>query len=258
MKLVMDEKLKHRLIGLAVIISLGVIFVPALMRKSSQPFDKNLNVNVTLPPKPSAPNVALTEEKDMFKTIKIAKVRIPSVSQGSQLNEKVKAEPIQSASADPAPNKLLEKVQAQDTKAPMVLALNESVNSTVKKVIKSRVSTPVASHPVTVALKQKPVNKIKNNSVKNTKLAKHQNKPESVIYAVQLASFTHLNNAQSLVNRLHSRGFQAHFTKTVSKHGAVYKVYAGNSQRKIEAVKLKSQLASAMQLKGFVVNTGVS
>ena len=70
MKLVMDEKLKHRLIGLAVIISLGAIFAPAMMKKSSQRLESNFSVNVKLPPKPLAPDVVMTDEKEMFKTIK--------------------------------------------------------------------------------------------------------------------------------------------------------------------------------------------
>lgn len=36
MKLIMDEKVKHRLIGLAVIISLGAIFAPALIKNQAK------------------------------------------------------------------------------------------------------------------------------------------------------------------------------------------------------------------------------
>ena len=79
MKLVMDEKLKHRLIGLAVIISLGAIFAPAIMKKSSQNLESNYSVNIKLPPKPLVPDVVSSNEKEVFQTIKVAKVKIPSV-----------------------------------------------------------------------------------------------------------------------------------------------------------------------------------
>ena len=34
MKLVLDERIKHRLVGIAVILSIGIIFTPALFKKS--------------------------------------------------------------------------------------------------------------------------------------------------------------------------------------------------------------------------------
>lgn len=79
MKLIMDEKVKHRLIGLAVIISLGAIFAPALIKKSSQSPESNFSVNVKLPPKPLPPDVVITDEKEVFKTIKVAKTEIPPI-----------------------------------------------------------------------------------------------------------------------------------------------------------------------------------
>ena len=36
MKFVMNEQLKHRLTGLVVLLSLGVIFVPAMIKKSTR------------------------------------------------------------------------------------------------------------------------------------------------------------------------------------------------------------------------------
>lgn len=89
MKLVIDEKLKHRLVGVAVVLSLGAIFLPAMMKKSSQRLENNFSVKVQLPPKPTTPDVAITDEKEMFKTIKIAKIEIPpAVEQKSPIPKK--------------------------------------------------------------------------------------------------------------------------------------------------------------------------
>lgn len=245
MKLVMDEKLKHRLIGLAVIISLGAIFAPAVMRKSSQHLENNFSVNVTLPPKPVAPNVAVTDEKDLFKTIKIARVTIPSVPEEKNSSELVKAEPIKSDQVLSAK----ESVVAQIAPELKLASVKHAVNESAKKTVQLAAIQPVKK-AVTVALKQKVVAKVAMNRAKP--LMKQE------VYAVQLASFSQLSNAQALVNRLHSKGYKASFTKTTGKQGAVYKVYAGHSPRKNEVAKLKTQLASAMQLNGFIVNTGVS
>lgn len=251
MKLVMDEKLKHRLVGLAVIISLGAIFAPAVMKKSSQHVDGNFSVNVKLPPKPLAPDVVLTDEKEMFKTIKVAKVEIPSVSEKRQLTELVKAEPVKSDLI--ATQKPGSKVAANANEHDHI-ALNEAANNTAKNIIKVAATQPV-KRPVTVALNQKVVTKI----VPVPKVVQ-ANKPPTRkdIYAVQLASFSQLTNAQSLVNKLRSKGYKANFIRTKGRQGPVYKVYVGHSPHKVDVIKLKTQLASAMQLNGFVVNTGVS
>src|ERR1044072_862846 len=80
MKLGIYEKVKHRLVGPAGIFSLGAIFLPTLFKKSSQHLENNFSVNVQLPPKPKAPDVAVANEKEMFKTIKVATIKIPPLA----------------------------------------------------------------------------------------------------------------------------------------------------------------------------------
>ncbi len=280
MKLEMDEKLKHRLIGLAVIISLGAIFAPAVMKKSSQNLDHNMSVNVKLPQKPIAPDVVLTDEKEMFKTIKVAKVEIKPVSEERQLTELVKAEPVKSATLNEKQTEEIANAVNSGIKAePVHLALNEAASHTAKTIVKKAAVQPVAqSHaikqPMNVALKQqKAAPKVAMNSkpikhrtqvaysAANKQIARANIKPaiKRDIYALQLASFSQMTNAQALVNKLRVKGYKANFVKIPSGRGnAVYKVYVGHSPRKVDVIRLKTQLASAMQLKGFVVNTGVS
>jgi DedD protein len=277
MKLIIDEKLKHRLIGVAVIISLGAIFAPAMMKKSNQNMDNNYKVHVKLPPKPEEPNVALSDEKEVFKTIKIARVNIPDVSSESKLPELAKAEPIQPeeiASSELVPPAIQKKSDAMRLEAEQ-LALNKAAHETVKHVVhvssaKSKSST-VSKSAVIASKATKPakkptiaVNKFRpkpQQRQQNIRVAKSVVRKPAVrteLYAVQLASFSQLSNAQSLVNRLRSKGYKANFTKVASRNGVAYKVYAGHSSRKMEVIKLKTQLASALQLNGFIVNTGVS
>ncbi len=259
MKLVMDEKLKHRLIGLAVIISLGAIFAPAVMKKSSQNLENNYSVNIKLPPKPLVPDVVSSNEEDVFRTIKVAKVKLPTVSEESQLPALAKAEPIQSEVID-APHKevALAKVEPDVKPEPIQLAMNTAAHSTAKKAVAVAVVKPKKAAPVLAVHNKANVKPIK--PVKAVQVAKAKTPPvnKQDIYAVQLASFAQLSNAQSLVNRLHSKGYKANFIKIVGKSGPVYKVYVGHSPRKLDVMKVKTQLASAMQLNGFIVNTGVS
>ncbi|MGL5741707.1 MAG: SPOR domain-containing protein [Legionella sp.] len=254
MKLVIDEKLKHRLVGVAVILSLGAIFLPAMMKKSSQRLENNFSVNVELPPKPSAPNVAMTDEKEVFKTIKVAKIEsTPIDEKGSDFGKEDFIQSVQVADDAIAPVAKIEpKTDVSEAVAkPIELALSNAAQNVVKKQIK------VAANTVT-----KPAVKIKPKVIKKQPVVA-QAKAKRVlnnkgVYAVQLASFARLDNAKSLVNKLRNKGYKANFTKIVTKQGVTYKVYAGHSPVRSDVIKLKTQLASAMQLNGFVVNTEVS
>lgn len=254
----MDEKLKHRLVGLAVIISIGAIFAPAVLKKSSQNLENNYSVNIKLPPKPLVPDVVSSNEQDVFKTIKVAKVKIASVTEEHQLPEQVRAETIKSDMI--STNKALAAADIKPAKSALIqLALNEAVQSTSKKAIKVAVIKPKKAAPV-IATRSKPVIKAVAKPAKVLQVAKVKSNPvnKKDLYAVQLASFTQMSNAQSLVNRLRTKGYKANFIKASGKNGSMYKVYVGHSPRKMDVMKVKSQLASAMQLNGFIVNTGVS
>lgn len=250
MKLVIDEKLKHRLIGLAVIVSLVAIFAPAVMKKSSQNLVANYSVHVRLPPKPSAPNVVMSDEKELFETIKVAKVHIPEVSSETQLPELAAMETIKSDSLVQPAHELTDNKEE--------VALNESIIPAVKSQAKIALKKPAKVAPV-VAVIKKPAAKI-NQAIRRPTAKKVAIKAlaKADIYAVQLASFAQLANAQALVNKLHSKGYKASFTRMKGQQGPVYKVYAGHSSNKTAVLKVKTQLASAMQLNGFIVNTRVS
>ncbi|WP_133134998.1 SPOR domain-containing protein [Legionella rowbothamii] len=273
MKLVINEKLKHRLVGISVILSLGAIFLPAMMKKSSQRLENNLSVNVQLPPKPVAPNVAVTDEEQMFKTIKIAKVNIKSAAP----QKTIKDDFITSAPVNEELSMPVAKVEQTPATAamekPIELALNNAVQTTVHKevqVVQAKLektivkpATPVVK-PVQVAAQQ--VIKRKVDVVKPKMPVKPvvphivAKKPavKRDIYAVQLASFSKLANAEALVHKLQGKGYKASYARVAGRNGAIYKVYVGHSPIRDNVVRLKTQLASAMQLNGFVVNTGVS
>ncbi|QMT60044.1 SPOR domain-containing protein [Legionella sp. PC997] len=254
MKLVIDEKLKHRLVGVAVVLSLGAIFLPAMMKKSSQRLENNFSVNVQLPPKPTSPNVVMTDEKEMFETIKVAKVEIPAATEhkGSDLGKEDFIQSIQGADDAAVAVAKSESVPKVDAVAkPIEIALSNAA----KNVVKKQINPATATKPV------KPIAKANVAPIKKPAVAKVNTRPapsKQSIYAVQLASFSQLANAQALVNKLHAKGYKANYIKTTGRQGPIYKVYAGHSPVRNDVMKLKLQLASAMQLNGFIVNTGVS
>jgi DedD protein len=219
MKFVIDERVKHRIAGLVVIISLATIFVPAVLKKSNRHFEENISLSVKLPAKPQPPKIAIRNEKAVFQSVKVAKVELPKVVESPKLAQIAKAESISIKSVIPA--------------APKVA---------VAKIEEAK------AVPVKVATIAKP----KNSPIHSATAAKKE------AYAVQLASFAQQDNAKSLVNRLRNKGYVASYNKSSSKQGDIYKVIVGQVYAKDEALTLQKKLAESMQLKGFIIKTGVS
>ena len=77
MKIEMSERLKHRLTGLVVVISIAIIFLPAMMKKSNRRFEETVHVAVKLPHKPQVASVSVPGKKVLFDSVKVAHVEIP-------------------------------------------------------------------------------------------------------------------------------------------------------------------------------------
>jgi DedD protein len=249
MTFVMDERLKHRLVGVAVILSIAAIFAPAIMKKSNHRFDGRSTVSIKLPAKPALPVVAMPEKESMFRSVKVAHVDIPSVKEELKpLSTLAKAEPLS---------------QMNELKSAPVVAQKQS--TTLKEL--TPVMEGAASKDVATPAKDNKIVKVqpvKAREIKKAVAVKGPVKAKIVPvttsrYSVQLAAFSQQNNAVSLVNRLKSKGYKAFFSKTITKNGTTYKVLVGAEDKKQRAETLQQQLAEAVKLKGIVVpTTGIS
>lgn len=219
MKFIMNERVKHRLTGFVVVLSIAVIFLPAMMKKSNQHFEENVSVSLKLPTKPTPPNVAMPTKSVMFESVKVAHVDIsPDVNEPQKLVI-AKAEPI---------------------------SIPASTIATREPTTKSVITAPVIAKKVTAVV-----------SASAPKKEVAVVTPAKGKYGVQLASFSQQSNAESLVTRLRKQGYVATYNKSVSKQGQVYKVVVGQVAQKLDAANLQKKLASNMQLKGFVIQTGL-
>jgi DedD protein len=224
MKFVMDERIKHRLTGLVVILSIAAIFLPAVMKKSNQRFEENVSFSVRLPAKPLAPAVAITDEKTVFQSVKVARVDVPA-SVEAKPAQIARAEPISIKSAVPAA-----PVIAVEKKPSLASARIESV---IAPAVHAAIAPKKLANTVVGAVKKE-------------------------VYAVQLASFTKRNNAMSLVALLRSKGYAATYNKANGKQGLYYKVIVGQLNQRHEALSLQKKLSDSMRLNGFIIKTGVS
>ena len=217
MKFAMDERVKHRLTGLVVILSVAAIFVPALMKKSTHHFEEKMSLSINLPAKPIAPKVVIADKKMLFQSVKVAHVDIPNVIAAvPRLTQIAKAEPLSIKSF--VPSAALAKKEAVLPRAKVVVASAVRAVSAPQKL----------AHSATLGFKKE-------------------------MYAVQLASFVEQNNAKILVTRLRSKGYIASYNKFSGKQGAFYQVIVGQLNQKDAAKNLQKQLASSMQLNGIVI-----
>ena len=218
MKLVMNERMKHRLTGIVVIISVAVICLPAMMKKSNRHFEESMSISLKLPAKPLPPTVIIPKQAAMLNTIKEAHVDVPSVPDAPHPSLIAKAEPL---SQPPRPKSILAKVDIP-----------------LKSVI-----TPA---------------KIPSKTVSSAKLASVMQATMKKGYGIQLASFTQQRNADYLVARLRKQGYEATYTVFKGEKGQFYKVVVGMGSKRDQAVLLKKQIAATMKLNGYIVQTGVS
>lgn len=233
MKIEMDERLKHRLIGLAVIVSIIAIFAPAIIKKSSQGLDHNVTMNVKLPEKPLYPKLVMKTEKELFQKARVAHVELNTVPEESRLPQLAKAEMIHENSITKLPAKATEKADLKQKQAANTADAMMKPGPVQSKIIeKSRKSVPNIAHQ-------------KSGTTKGA-------------YTVQLASFAKPSNAESLLKHLENKGYRAKIIKIKGKNSDFFQVRVGEAEDKNEAEKLKQQLASVFQLNGFVIHTGVS
>lgn len=239
MAFTINERLKHRLVGIIVIISIGTIFIPALMKTSSSKIEQTTSIAIQLPPKPALPDVTMKNKEELFKTVKVAHVTIPTVSEPLTLKQVAKAESL--TQMNEATRLPVSKSVIAQAKLPRTKNVSSLKVSPVKETLKLTATKEAAKKIIpqkNIIAKSKPFN--------------------STNYAVQLATFSIQNNAITLVNKLKSKGYKATVNKSIVKNNVMYKVLVGNASEKQQALLLKQQLAATMQLTGFIVSTGIS
>jgi len=202
MKFVMDERVKYRITGLVVIISIAAIFLPAMLKKSNQRFEENVNLSVRLPDKPIAPKVAMPAEKTMFKSIKVAHVTVPSVTEVPRITHIVKAEPLSSKSVVSASaNRSVSLARMELVSGPAAkaaIASKKSVNAVKKEVYAVQLASFSQQKNA-----QSLVTRLRKNGYTAT-YSKFNNK-QGEFYKVIVGSLNQKNEAINLQKKLATR-----------------------------------------------------
>ncbi|MBN1684824.1 MAG: SPOR domain-containing protein [Gammaproteobacteria bacterium] len=281
----MDSKMKHRLIGLIVLVALIVIFLPMLFKKESQ----EVSMIVQSPQKPSVSEDKLTMPVTESSEGVVSQVPSESEQAAPEISEDEEAalpsegeETIQ----PPAPEVTPVIPAAPVTIKPQVIAIPKqpivatsvasvvarpqvklptkpqittptitTVTTSVKPPIKvTKVSpkpiyTPIIHAPKIIA-PQKMVSVPKISYQKRKQVAQKLDRG----WVVQMGSFTEKARAENLVKRLQKSGFKAFSYQTKTARGMVIRVYVGPVVHRDQAEVLLQKVQQKMKLKGFVAS----
>jgi DedD protein len=258
MKIVVDEKVKHRFVGITVILSIGIVFAPAILKKSQRRLEDTVSLSVKLPPKPILPQVSVRDSKALFETVKVAHVDIPSVEKSSfptpalAKAQSLSSHPrLLSSNVTVQNDNKRESLHQADKKLGSLSQLVQTAELEIGKPVRandSNLSQLPSIKPVHVQLPtSQPALAKKLPTVQLPPVARNS-------YGVQLAMFAVHGNAVALVNKLKNKGYHAQYNKVIGKNGGVYyKVVVGYAKERTQALRLQKQLVEAVKINGFII-----
>lgn len=227
----MDERLKQRLVGAAVLVSLGAIFIPMLLNIPNAPDETVLGTNI--PPKPEAEfSARLVPRHESEKPQQWA------VTGGSE-------EALTSA---------LQPSQT-DSRLPAESSAGTSRNAGEQPAPRRRHPAPEHGGPrYTEAAKSKVDGQPTHREAAKAATARSDSgRVGLTAWAVQIGSFSNAQNAIRLTERLRAKGYTAFVESGSSAKGKVARVYVGPELLRDRAVQAAKRLRKELKLKGFVV-----
>ena len=248
----MASMLKQRLIGAAVLIALGVIFIPMLLTGDGKFLSEDMESNV--PPKPmyelEAPKVIPLDKR----TIQSSEPVIEPAVQADKMASAAKQED-PGQGADKAPDKEPEKTETVKPESASEPAVKESSASSESKTANAPASA-TAEKPKAVetpATVKSPEPTPTSKPVEKPASVEASKKPVVSGWAVQLGSFSVQKNALKLRDSLRKKG-HASFVEEYARNGKTsYRVRVGPELTRELANDLKKKLKAETKIDGFVV-----
>lgn len=257
----MDDTIKYRLVGTAVLLILAAIFLPMMFK------DVQLPARIVV--KRPLNRLELVQAQALERAAAVAS-REPDVDTRAYIPTPHPQKTVEAFKPEP-----LASVDLDKTDAKPVAKQAEPVNvvkAKVEPVVKAKVE-PVVNAKVTPAPKAhtKPHHVVHNTPAKIIKTTvkqvahqasqiHHPKKPKPTIAAkawvVQMGSFADNSHAQVLEKRLRQKGFPA-FTSTKSQHSGkkvLTRVLVGPETKRFNAERLALNIQQRLQMKGIVVH----
>lgn len=271
----MDASLKQRLIGAVVIVALAVIFIPMLFDGSG---------SLKLMSKHEAKIPALAKSSQSMQTsqqiagratlkamgIQAQSSNIPSRLSVNSVKEKTSGQyqreqsvsNINKRKQDLVSAKMTSALQRTSLQRPANVAVSQKVASSPKsnqnlqaiKMLGKEVSTLDTTKSI---LKEPVKTQARVVRVRTHKKPRHHTQKKLVsnaVWAIQLASFSKINNAKKLLKKLRHKGYAAYMKRTRMKSGVSYaRVFVGPHSSRATASKLLAKLKKQVHLQGVVI-----
>jgi cell division septation protein DedD len=230
------QQAKYRLTGGLILVSLAIFVLPGLMQKSNQRFEESIAKHSAVPPKPKAPRLSIPSRKQAFEELRpLIPIQEPKIAEPVVDIQLSKAEPLEWRQTPVQAKEAAHSAKA--VKSPeikpraQVAALSASIEAVKapEKIVQLKPKAQVLALPAVEKA-------LKGN------------------YAVQLASFSHPENADFLVKRLGKMGYPAQIFKIPAQKGILYQVVVGRIDNKQNAIALQKKLAQNLQLQGLIIN----
>jgi DedD protein len=279
MKLPLDEKAKHRLIGLIVLCSFMSMVLTFLVSQAPVDDTNIVQVKMALPDtntKAAMANALDNGDVEAFEASAIAKVDLNTGNITKSMDDSVATNP----AIETPPSKQLSTtmpVVPSTIKPPITPNKRDTIPKTA-----STVSKPIKiikAKPVNLPLKVKSADKFVSNTIakipsnKPTPMPKAM-KPVNVIakrpllptkpmpislnkttgrFGIQMASFSSRENANQLVNLLRIKRYQAVLLPRYQGNAVSYRVVVGKVPSRQDALTLQARLLKDVHMKGFIV-----
>ena len=234
----MDQLVKERMVGAAVLVLAAVIFIPMILAGSApeRAGDGHATSSQASQTRPSTSTSATTAGESRFSSRIVPLGESPSARSVEQEN---------------AIEKARKRVSENEVETPITAQAAKPMRS-----------PPVAASRVPPAVTKKAAGKKPTTKKATTKKATTKKPAASKVIAtpagkgawvVQLGSFSSARNAQALRARLKSKGYKAFVRSSVQGAEAVTRVYVGPDASRDGAQKLVARLLEETRLKGIVV-----
>ncbi len=229
----MEAPLQQRIVGAIVLVTLGVIFIPALLDGSGYKTRQAKDIVV--------------QEKPKFPPLSQKKLEPIPTPLDSRINSKVDLK-------QSSKNKKSDQ-SASKTASISKPKVNKSTTATKPKAVVKEKITVVKTEPnIKLEAKIKPASKIKPESKIKPKNNKAETKKRIKSFAIQVGTFDSNENAEKVRNKLRKAGYTAFINKSKSKTKPSYRVRIGPELDYDVIEKLLVKLKKSEKMDGYIVN----
>lgn len=246
----MDENIKQRLVGAAVLVALAVIFLPALFDKDERvaidttsqipPAPTIETVDIPRPTKPEGINVPpagtlfqpeLVEDEEDKEKPETIKTKTEEESKPTANDSKQVASAVEADKTD--------STQTTDTKLAST-AKPEPQTKVVTKPVSTPLPTPVTVKPVPTKPKTPAKPRLSESGV-------------PIGWVIQAASFKSAKAAQGFTDKLLKAKYEAYFKSVETSKGEYFRVFVGPYVDEQQAIDVKRVIDKAYKVRSQVL-----